>query len=115
MAFPDPRESHILLDDIQQEQCDDKFLIEYNTHERELLGNQVVSLENGNPVILEEVYINDKFVEIMTCLKFVLAKVVQSMHLPILGVSLLAKVVHYVHSYLFKPPWMRKRKSSQRL
>ena len=33
IAFP------ILLEDIQQEQCDGKFLIEYNTHERELLGN----------------------------------------------------------------------------
>ena len=41
VAFHNPRESHILLEDIQQEQCDDKFLIEYNTHERELLGNQV--------------------------------------------------------------------------
>ena len=75
----------------------------------------MVSLGNVNPVISEEVYINDKFVEIMTCLKFVLAKVVQSVHPPILGVSLLAKVVHYVHPSLFKPPWMRRKKSDQRL
>ena len=33
-------------------------------------------------------------------------QVVQSVHPPILGVSLLAKVVHYVHPSLFKPPWM---------
>ena len=115
MTFHEPITSLTLLDDIQQEQCDDKFLIENSIHERELLGNLVVSLENGNPVILEEVYINDKFVEIMTCLKFVLAKVVQSMHLPILGVSFLAKVVHYVHPSCFKPPWIRRRKLGEGL
>ena len=114
MTFHEPIASHILLEDIQQEQCDDKFLVEYSTHERELLGDQAVSLGNGNLEILE-VYINDKFVEIMTCLKFVLAKVVQSVHPPIFGVSLLAKVVHYVHPSLFKPPWMRRRKSDQGL
>ena len=115
MTFLEPIASFTLLDDIKQEQYDDKFLIEYNTHERELLGNQVVSLENGNLVILMEMFINDKFVEIISCSKLMLAKVVQSMHLPILGVSFLAKVVHYVHPSRFKPPWMRKRKSSQRL
>ena len=66
----------------------------------------MVSLENVNPLILEEVYINDKFVVIMTCSKLMLAKEVQNMHPPILGVSLLAKVVYYVHPSLFKPPWM---------
>ena len=58
---------------------------------------------------------NDNFVDIMTCLKFMLAKVVQSVHPPILKVSLLVKVVHYVHSSLFKPPWMRRKKSGQGL
>ena len=48
VIFEESLESHILLEDIQQEQCDDKFLIEYSIHERELLGNQVVSLENQN-------------------------------------------------------------------
>ena len=115
MTFHEPVASHILLEDIQQEQGDDKFLIQYRTHERELLGDQVVSLENGNLVILVEMFINDKFVEIISCSKLLIAKVVQSMHLPILGVSLLAKVVHYVHPSLFKPPWMRRRKSGQRL
>ena len=115
MTFHEPIAFLTLLDDIQQEQCDDKFLIEYNIHERELLGNQVVSLGNGNLVISEEVYINDKYVEIMTCSKLLLAKEVQSMHLPNLGVSLLDKVVHYVHPSFFKPPWMRRRKSDQRL
>ena len=114
VTFHEPIASHILLEDIQQEQCDDKLLIEYSTHERELLCDQVVSLGNGNLEILEEVYINDKFVEIISCSKFVRAKVVQSVHPPILGVSLLAKVVHYVHPSLFKPPWMRRRKSGQR-
>ena len=61
MIFEESLESHILLEDIQQEQCDDKFLIEYSIHEREFLGNQVVSLENVNPIISEEVYINDEF------------------------------------------------------
>ena len=102
----EPIASLTLLIDIQKEQCDDKFLIEYSTHERELLGNQVVSLENENPVLLGEMCINDKFVEILTCLKFVLAKVVQSVHPPILGESLLAKVVYYVTRSHFKPPWM---------
>ena len=51
IAFP------TLLDDIKQEQCDDKFLIEYSIHERELLGNQVVSLENGNLIILVEIFL----------------------------------------------------------
>ena len=50
-------------------------------------------------------YINDKFVEIIACFILMLPKV-QSMHSPILGVSLLAKVVRYVHPSLFKPPWM---------
>ena len=31
------------------------------------------------------------------------------------GVSLLAKMVHYVHPSLFKPPWMRRSKSGQGL
>ena len=115
MTFHDPIAFPTLLEDIQQEQCDDKFLIEYSTHEKELLGDQVVSLENGNLVILVEMFINDKFVQIMTCSKFVVAKVVQSMHPPILRVSLLAKVVYYVHPSLFKPPCMRRRKSGQRL
>ena len=106
MTFHEPIAFLTLLEDIQQEQCDDKFLIEYNTHEKELLGNQVVSLENGNLVLLVEMFINDNFVEIISCSKFVLAKVVQSVHPPILRVSLLAKVVHYVHPSLFKPPWM---------
>ena len=106
MTFHEPIASHILLEDIQQEQCDDKFLIEYSTHERELLGNQVVSLENGNLEILVEMFINDKFVEIISCSKLLIAKVVHFVHPPILGVSLLAKVVHYVHPSLFKPPWM---------
>ena len=106
VTFHEPIASHILLEDIQQKQCDDKFLIEYNIHERELLGDQVVSLENGNLEILVEMFINDKFVEIISCSKLLIAKVVQSMHPPIVGVSLLAKVVHYVHSSLFKPPWM---------
>ena len=44
VTFHEPKAFPTLLEDIQQEQCDDKFLIEYNTHERELLGNQVVSL-----------------------------------------------------------------------
>ena len=44
VTFHERIASLTLLDDIKQEQCDDKFLIEYNTHERELLGNQVVSL-----------------------------------------------------------------------
>ena len=118
MTFEEPIESHILLEDIQQEQCDNKFLIEYNIHERELLDNQVVSLENGNLKILVEMFINDKFVEIISCSKLLIGKVeiilVQSMF-KILGVSLLAKVVHYVHPSLFKPPWMRRRKSGQRL
>ena len=113
VTFHEPIASHILLEDIQQEQCDDKFLIEYNIHERELLGNQVVSLENGNLEILVEMFINDKFVEIISCSKLLIAKVVQSVHPPILGVSLLAKVVHYVHPSLFKPPWMRRKKSGQ--
>ena len=56
------------------EQCDDKFLIKYSIHERELLGNQVVSLENENLVILVEMFINDKFVEIISCSKLMLAK-----------------------------------------
>ena len=107
--------SHILLEDIQQEQCDDKFLIEYNTHERELLGDQVVSLANGNPVILMEMFINYKIVQILACSKLLIDKVMQYMHPPILGVSLLAKVVHYVHPSLFKPPWMRRKKSGQGL
>ena len=115
MIFKESLKSHILLEDIQQEQCDDKFLIEYNTHERELLGDQVVSLENGNLEILVKMFINDKFVEIIACSIVLIAKVVQSVHPPILGVSLLAKVVHYVHPSLFKPPWMRRRKSGQRL
>ena len=75
----------------------------------------MVSLENGNLVILVEMFINDKFVKIMTCSKLMLAKMVQSMHPPIIGESLLAKVVHYVHPYLFKSPWMRRRKSGQGL
>ena len=115
MTFQEPIASLTLLDDMQQEQCDDKFLIEYSIHEREFLGNQVVSLENVNPIISEEVYINDEFVEIISCSKLMLAKVVQSMHPTILGVSLLAKVVYYVHPSLFKTPWMRRRKSGQRL
>ena len=98
MIFEESLESNILLEDIQQEQCDDKFLIEYNTHEREILGNQVVSFENGNLIILVEMFINDKFVEIISCSKLKLAK-----------------VVHYVHPSLFKAPWMRRRKSGQRL
>ena len=102
MTFHEAIASHILLEDIQQEQCDDKFLIEYNTHERELLGNQVVSLENWNLGILVVMFINDKFVEIISCSKLMLAKVVQSVHPPILGVFLLAKMVHYVHPSLFK-------------
>ena len=106
MTFHEPIASHILLEDIQQEQCDDKFLIEYSTQEKELLRDQVVSLENGNWVILVEMFINDKFVEIISCSILLIAKVVQSMYLPILEVSLLAKVVHYVHPSLFKPPWM---------
>ena len=65
VTFHEPIASLTLLDDIQQEQCDDKFLIEYNTHERELLGDQVVSLENGNLNILVEMFINDKFVKIL--------------------------------------------------
>ena len=115
MTFHDPIAFPTLLEDIQQEQCDDKFLIEYSTHERELLGNQVVSLENGNLVLLVEMFIHDNFVEIISCSKLMLAKVVQSMHPPILGVSLLDKVVHYVHPSFFKPPWMRRRKSGQGL
>ena len=115
MTFHEPIASLTLLDDIQQEQCDDKFLIEYNTHERELLGNQVVSLENGNLGILVVMFINDKFVEIISCSKLLIVKMVQSVHPPIFGVSLLAKVVHYVHPSLFKPPWMRRRKSGQGL
>ena len=115
VRFHEPIASLTLLDDIQQEQCDDKFLLEYSIHDRDLVGNQVVSFKNGNPVILEEVYINDKFVEIISCSKLLIAKVVQSMHPPILGVSLLAKVVHSVHPSLFKPPWMRRRKSGQGL
>ena len=114
MTFHEPIASHTLLEDIQQEQCDNKFLIEYNIHERELLGNQVVSLENGNPGILEEVYINDKFVEIIACSILMLPTMVQYVHPPIIGESLLAKVVHYPHPSLFKPPWMRRRKSGQR-
>ena len=39
VTFNEPIESYFLLEDIQQEQCDNKLLIEYNTHERELLGN----------------------------------------------------------------------------
>ena len=93
--------------------CDDKFLIEYSIHERELLGNQVVSLENGNLVLLVAMFINDNFVEIISCSIFVLAKVVQSVHPPILGVSLLAKVVHYVHPSLFNPPWMEERSQAK--
>ena len=69
----------------------------------------MVSLENVNLVISEEVYINDKFVKIMTCSKLMLAKMVQSMHPPIIGESFLAKVAHYVHPSLFKPPWMEER------
>ena len=115
MTFHEPIAFPILLEDIQQEQCDDKFLIEYNIHERELLGNQVVSLENENLVILVEMFINDKFVEIISCSKLFIAKVVHSVHPLILGVSLLAKVVHYVHSSHFKPPWMRRRKSGEGL
>ena len=115
VTFHEPIASLTLLDDIQQEQCDDKFLIEYSTHERELLGDQVISLENGNLVILVEMFINDKFVEIISCSKLMLAKVMQSMHPTILGVSLLAKVVHYVHPSHFKPPWMRRRKSGEGL
>ena len=115
VTFLEPKAFLTLLDDIKQEQCDDKFLIEYSTHERELLGNQVVSLENGNLVLLVKMFINNKFVEIISCSKLLIAKVVQSMHPPILGVSLLAKVVHYVHPSLFKPPWMRRSMSGQRL
>ena len=115
VIFKESLKSHILLEDIQQEQCDDKFLIEYSTHERELLGDQVISLENDNLEILVDMFINDKFVEIISCSKLLIAKVVQSVHPPILGVSLLAKVVHYVHPSLFKPPWMRRTKSGQRL
>ena len=115
MTFHEPIASLTLLEDIQQEQCDDKFLIEYSTQEKELLRDQVVSLENGNLEILVEMFINDKFVEIISCSKLLIAKVVQSVHPPILGVSLLAKVVHYVHPSLFKPPWMKRRKSGQRL
>ena len=115
MTFHEPITFPTLLDDIKLEKCDDKFLIEYSTHERELLGNQVVSLENGNLVLLVEMFINDNFVEIISCSKLMLAKVVQSVHPPILRVFLLAKMVHYVHPSLFKPPWMRRRKSGQRL
>ena len=50
VTFHEPIASHILLEDIQQEQCDDKFLIEYSTHERELLGDQVVSLDRKSVV-----------------------------------------------------------------
>ena len=75
----------------------------------------MVSLENVNLVIFVEMFINDKFVEIIACSKLMLAKEVQSMRPPILGVSLLAKVVHYVHPSLFKPPWMRRKKSGQGL
>ena len=106
MTFEEPIDSHILLEDIHHEQCNDKFRIDYSTHEKDLLGNQVVSLENKNSIILVEMFINDNFVDIMTCSKFMLAKVVQSVHPPILGESLLAKVMHYVHLSVFKPPWM---------
>ena len=75
----------------------------------------MVSLENGNLVILVEMFINDKFVEITSFSKLMLTKEVQSMHPPIFGVSLLAKVMHYVHPSLFKPPWVTRRKSGQRL
>ena len=37
VTYHEPIASLTLLEDVQQEQCDDKFLIEYNTHERELL------------------------------------------------------------------------------
>ena len=114
VTFLEPIASLTLLHDIKEEQCDDKFLIEYNSHERELVGNQEVSLENGNLVILVEMFIHDEFVEIIACSKLLIVKVVQSMHPPILRVSLLTKVVHHVHPSLFKPPWMRRRKSSQR-
>ena len=73
----------------------------------------MVSLENGNLVILVEMFINDKFVEIISCSKLMLAKEVQSMRPPILGVSLLAKVVHYVHPSLFKPPWMEEESQAK--
>ena len=66
----------------------------------------MASLENENPVILVEIFINDKFVDTMTCFKLLLAKVVQSVLPPILGESMLAKAVHYVHPSCFKPLWM---------
>ena len=115
VTFQEPIASLTLLDDIKQEQCDDKFLMEYNTHEKELLGNQVVSLENGNPVILMEMFINDKIVQIIACSKLLIDKVMQYMHPPIIGESFLAKVVRYVHPSRFKPPWMRSKESGQRL
>ena len=37
VTFHEPIAFPTLLEDIQQEQCDDKFLIEYSIHERELL------------------------------------------------------------------------------
>ena len=115
LKFDEPIAPLTLLDDIQQEECDNKLLIEYSTHEKEFICNQVVSLENGNLVLLVEMFINDNFVEIISCSKLMLAKVVQFVHLPIFGVSLLAKVVYYVHPSLFKPPWMRRKKSGQGL
>ena len=55
-------------------------------------------------------FINDKFVEIISCSKLMLAKVVQFVHPPTFEVSLLAKVMHYVHPSLFKPLWMEEEK-----
>ena len=109
MIFHEPIEFPTLLDDIKQEHCDDKILLKFRTHERKLLGNPVESLEIENLVTLEEVYINVKVVDTMTCSKLLFAKVVQSMHPPILGESLLAKVVHYVHPSHFKPHWMEEK------
>ena len=91
----------------------DNPIIEYSTDEREFLGNQVISLENDNPIIVVQMLINDKFVEIITCSKLLIAKVVQSMHPPIFGVSLLANVVPYMHPSRFKPPWIEEESQAK--
>ena len=64
----------------------------------------MLSLKIRDSKIQMKVHSNENFVDTIACSKLLLAKVVQSMHPLILVISILAKVVHYVHSSLFKSP-----------
>ena len=106
MTFEEPIVFPTLLDDIQQVSCHNNFLIELGNNERELMGNKAISLETGDPKLETTEQTTDQCVETVTCSKLVIAKVAQYVYPPILGVSPLAKVVHYMHSTFFKPPWI---------